>query len=140
MRGKASEFFRGASVAWRAGTGPTVEGYGEAGLLIGSHLTPSSDFPQLFVLFRAGRSSGSSLTLKPALDAANREGVLARDVVEAVVPAGRAGVARVHRGAEQDRPAPGHRRAQARDPFGGLPIGHAGVGQAGERKNRRIVL
>ena len=39
-----------------------------------------------------------------------------------------------------DRPAAGHGGAQARDPLGRLPVGHARIGQAGHGEDRGVAL
>ena len=48
-------------------------------------------------------------------------------------------MAGAHIGAQQHRAAAGHRRAQPRDPFRRLPIGHARIGQAAHRQDGWIV-
>ena len=49
-------------------------------------------------------------------------------------------MAGAHVGAQQHRAAAGHGRAQPRDPFRRLPIGHARIGEAAHRQDRRIVF
>ena len=68
------------------------------------------------------------------------ESIFERMFVEPLESARCAPMAGAHLRAQQDRTASGHGRAQPLHPFQRLPIGHARIGEAGHREDRRIGL